>query len=132
DPSPEVVRIERRVATGWDGIESAPTASATRDPDDADSPFDVPLPSSLAHPMAFVGRAKELDALASELGRVQTSGLRGVFLDGESGIGKTSLTSPFDPGLVSSASATVVYGRCDQGGVSLQPFRSVLAACVAP
>ena len=32
DPSPEVIRIERRVATGWNGIESAATAIATKGP----------------------------------------------------------------------------------------------------
>ena len=66
----------------------------------------------------------------SELALVATSGLRCVMLGGEAGIGKTTLLAAFAEQLVSSASATVVYGRCDETGVSLQPFRSVLAACV--
>jgi DNA-binding SARP family transcriptional activator/tetratricopeptide (TPR) repeat protein len=124
EPSPDVVRIERRVATSWDGIDT-----------DADlpAPIDavtVPLPSALAHDVGFVGRAKELDALAEELARVRGSGLRGVVLRGEPGIGKTTLLAAFAQSAVSMADATVVYGRCDETGVPLQPFRSVLADCV--
>ncbi|MGZ6946304.1 MAG: BTAD domain-containing putative transcriptional regulator, partial [Acidimicrobiia bacterium] len=83
EPSADVVRIERRVATSWDGIDT-----------DADPPapidaVTVPLPSALAHEARFVGRANELDALAEELALVRGSGLRGVVLRGEPGIGKT-------------------------------------------
>ena len=46
EPSPEVVRIERRVATGWDGLETTPG-----DPSDlavvVDEPVALPLPSVL-------------------------------------------------------------------------------------
>ena len=91
DPSPDVVRIERRVATGWDGIESASTPSAVRETDDAAEVVDVPLASVLAHRIRLVGRAEELEALASELTLVPTSGLRCVVLGGEAGIGKTTL-----------------------------------------
>ena len=61
DPSPDVVRIERRVATGWDGVESAPSpcaTSATPETGDAKDHVDLPLPSALAHPTAFVGRCR--------------------------------------------------------------------------
>jgi DNA-binding SARP family transcriptional activator len=131
DPSPEVVRIERRIATGWDGVESvqdANTAPGFVDPDDR---FDVPLPSLLVRQIAFAGRVAELDMLASEVTLVETSGLRSVLVGGEPGIGKTTLLGAFAEHLAMAASATVVYGRCDEAGVSLQPFRSVLAACVA-
>jgi DNA-binding SARP family transcriptional activator/tetratricopeptide (TPR) repeat protein len=124
EPSPDVVRIERRVATSWDGIDT-----------DADPPgpidlVTVPLPSALAHEARFVGRVNELDALAEELARVRGSGSRGVVLRGEPGIGKTTLLAAFAQSVVSAADATVVYGRCDETGVPLQPFRSVLADCV--
>ena len=84
----------------------------------------------MAHDARFVGRANELDALAEELALVRGSGLRGVVLRGEPGIGKTTLLAAFAQSVVSTADATVVYGRCDETGVPLQPFRSVLADCV--
>ena len=124
EPSPDVVRIERRVATSWDGIDTDTDPPA---PIDA---VTVPLPSALAHEARFVGRANELDALAEELALVRGSGLRGVVLRGEPGIGKTTLLAAFAQSVVSTADATVVYGRCDETGVPLQPFRSVLADCV--
>jgi DNA-binding SARP family transcriptional activator len=130
DPSPDVVRIERRVATGWDGIESASTASAVRETDDAAEVVDVPLANVLAHRIQLVGRAEELEALASELELARTSGLRCVVLSGEAGIGKTTLLAAFAQASVSSARATVAYGRCDETGVPLQPLRRVLTACV--
>ncbi|MDQ1455768.1 MAG: hypothetical protein QOH28_1388 [Actinomycetota bacterium] len=130
DPSPEVVRIERRVATGWDGIESPSLASATPEPRESKHAVDIPLASALAHPSGFVGRFDEMEALASELTLVSTSGLRCVMVGGEAGIGKTALLAEFAQQLVSSGSATAAYGRCDETGASLQPFRSVLAACV--
>ncbi len=124
EPSPDVVRIERRVATSWDGVETDTDPPA---PIDA---VTVPLPSALAHQARFIGRAHELDALGEELARVRRSGLRGVVLRGEPGIGKTTLLAAFAQSVVSTAGATVVYGRCDETGVPLQPFRSVLADCV--
>ena len=130
DPSPDVVRIERRVATGWDGIESATIASATPEPRDTNDAVDIPLPGALVHQVGFVGRVSEMEALASELTLVPTSGLRCVMLSGEAGIGKTALLAAFAENLVSSGSATVAYGRCDETGASLQPFRSIIAACV--
>src|SRR6202041_572577 len=42
EPSPEVVRIERRVATGWDGVGAATATDETR------SAGHFPLPGSLA------------------------------------------------------------------------------------
>jgi DNA-binding SARP family transcriptional activator len=130
DPSPDVVRIERRVATGWDGIESAAAVSAVPQADHGNEAVDIPLPSLLAHDVRFIGRVEELEALAGELTLVRTSQLRCVVLRGEAGIGKTTLLAAFAREVLSSASATVVYGRCDETGVSMQPFRSVLAACV--
>jgi DNA-binding SARP family transcriptional activator/tetratricopeptide (TPR) repeat protein len=133
DPSPDVVRIERRVATGWDGVESAPspaTTSATPDTGDANDRVDLPLPSALARAATFVGRADELETLGRELELVTASSLRCVMLAGEAGIGKTALLAAFAGQLAASGDATVVYGRCDETGASLQPFRSVLAVCV--
>jgi DNA-binding SARP family transcriptional activator len=77
DPSPDVVRIERRVATGWDGIESVADRSGERGTVDANNVVEVPLPDSLATADPFVGRVEELHALANELA-LAASGLRCV------------------------------------------------------
>jgi DNA-binding SARP family transcriptional activator len=124
EPSPEVVRIERRVATGWNGVDTAPEASAPV------GAVDIPLPASLAHRVAFVGRLTEHEVLRSELALVGESGLRCVVVGGEAGMGKTTLLAEFAHSVTSSAMATVLYGRCDETGVPLEPFRSVLDACV--
>jgi predicted ATPase/DNA-binding SARP family transcriptional activator len=128
EPSPVVVRIERRVATGWDGIGAAVDAPLA----DGAAPDAVvfPLPSPLRHELRFVGRVDELAVLASELAAVSEAGLRGVVLGGEPGIGKTTLLAAFAQSVASSASASVVYGSCDESAVSLEPFRTVLSACV--
>jgi DNA-binding SARP family transcriptional activator len=129
EPSPEVVRIERRVATGWDGIGAevqAPPASGA----ERGVVVGFPLPSPLRHELRFVGRVDELAVLASELAAVSAAGLRGVVLAGEPGIGKTTLLAAFAQSVASSATATVLYGSCDQSAVPLQPFRTVLSACV--
>ena len=130
DPSPDVVRIERRVATGWDGVEPPPDRGAVPGNHDGGAIVDIPLPALLAHEQPFVGRAPELETLAHELTRAEAPGARGVVLTGEAGIGKTSLLGAFARSVVSSGQATVAYGQCDETGVSLQPFRSLLSACV--
>ena len=45
-------------------------------------------------------------------------------------MGKTTLLAEFANEVASSAKANVLYGRCDETGVPLQPFRSVLDTCV--
>ena len=125
EPSPDVVRIERRVATSWNGIDSDSDRDE-RAPIDA---ITIPLPSALAQDVRFIGRTDELHAFAGELALV-ASGSRAVVLRGEPGIGKTTLLAALAQTLTASGTATVVYGRCDETGVPLQPFRSVLAACV--
>jgi DNA-binding SARP family transcriptional activator/tetratricopeptide (TPR) repeat protein len=121
EPSPEVVRIERRVATGWNGVDAPFQTSA---------PVDIPLPANLAHRVAFVGRLTEHEVLRSQLALVGESGLRCVVVSGEAGIGKTTLLAEFAHSVTSSASANVLYGRCDETGVPLEPFRSLLDTCV--
>jgi len=124
EPSPDVARIERRVATGWDGTESGPGASG---PADA---VVIPLPAGMAQGISFVGRSGERKLLDSQLALAETSGLRCVVLGGESGIGKTTLLAEFARSVTSAARATVLYGRCDETGVPLEPFRTVLGSCV--
>ncbi len=129
DPSPEVVRIERRVATGWDGVDAGVPARSTR-PSHSAPDVAIPLPSMLARPIPFVGRAEHLAVLANELALAREPSLRCVVVNGEAGIGKTALLAAFARASVSSGAANVVYGRCDETGVPLQPFRAVVAVCV--
>jgi DNA-binding SARP family transcriptional activator/tetratricopeptide (TPR) repeat protein len=124
EPSPEVVRIERRVATGWSGVDIAPEVSAPV------GTVDIPLSANLAHRIAFVGRLTEHEVLKSQLALVGDSGLRCVVVAGEAGMGKTTLLAEFAHFVTSSATATVLYGRCDETGSLLEPFRSLLDACV--
>jgi DNA-binding SARP family transcriptional activator len=121
EPSPEVVRTERRVATGWDGAESGPNQATRTDA------VIVPLPPELAHRGDFIGRVAERDVLGTELAAT-VSGLRCVILGGEAGIGKTTLLAEFARTAMSTA--TVLYGRCDETGVPLEPFRTVIGSCV--
>src|SRR4051794_12165463 len=123
EPSPDVVRIERRVATGWNGVETDSAATRARRTAAGNDVIAVPYPSALAPAARFVGRVAELDLLTRELASVPKSGLRSVVLDGDAGIGKTTLLAAFAQWVVASGVATVVYGRCDETGVSLQPFR---------
>jgi len=122
EPSPEVARIEGRVATGWNGVDDdghgAPPGA-----------LDIPLPALTSVPGAFVGRSAELEVLGSELAAAEGSGLRTVVVGGEAGMGKTTLLSQFAAS-ASTGGATVLYGRCDQTGVPLEPFRSLLDRCV--
>jgi DNA-binding SARP family transcriptional activator len=124
EPSPEVVRIERRVATGWNGVSAAPEETTPM------RATDIPLPANLAHRVAFVGRSTEHEVLRSQLALVGESGLRCVVVGGEAGMGKTTLLAEFAHSVTSSATATVLYGRCIETGVPLEPFRSVLDTCV--
>jgi tetratricopeptide (TPR) repeat protein len=123
EPSADVVRIERRVATGWDGVvrASGPQASA--------GTLDLPPPRLLA-PARFVGRIAELDALAEELAVVSAQKLRGLVITGEPGIGKTSLLAAFADSVAKASAATVLFGRCEESGVPLEPFGTVLRLCV--
>jgi DNA-binding SARP family transcriptional activator/tetratricopeptide (TPR) repeat protein len=123
EPSPEVVRIERRVATGWDGVSSASVTNETR------GAGRIPLPGSLTRNDPFVGRTSERGVLRTELASVATTGLRSVVVTGESGMGKTMLLAD----LARSAErtdVTVLYGASDETGVSLEPFRTILSTCV--
>jgi DNA-binding SARP family transcriptional activator/tetratricopeptide (TPR) repeat protein len=124
EPSPEVVRTERRVATGWNGVD------ADRELSTPMAAMDIPLPANLAHRVAFVGRATEQEVLRTQLALVGESGLRCVVVGGEAGMGKTTLLAEFANAVTSSAMASVLYGRCDETGVPLEPFRSVLDSCV--
>jgi DNA-binding SARP family transcriptional activator len=117
EPSPEVVRTERRVATGWNGVD------ADRELSTPVAAMDIPLSANLAHRVAFVGRSTEQEVLRTQLALVGESGLRCVVVGGEAGMGKTTLLAEFANSVTSAAVATVLYGRCDETGVPLEPLR---------
>jgi DNA-binding SARP family transcriptional activator len=124
EPSALVRSIERRVAAGESGdddeTERAPTPAAT---------FAIPLPGVIARGAPLIGRRREVAWLESELVQARTGTLRVVLLSGEAGAGKTTLLSTLARDHHSGA--TVLYGRCDEGGaVPLQPFRDVVGVVV--
>ncbi len=82
EPSTDVVRIERRVATGWDGIDehrAPPSTGAGRRSSDGGvgRRFATPRPPELPATGTFVGRHDELRQLCDALDRVATGGPRG-------------------------------------------------------
>ena len=79
----------------------------------------------------MVGRARELELLAAEAAQAGGSGLRAVIVEGEGGIGKTTMLGAFARAVRDEGSAVVVYGRCQDGpAVPLEPFRSLVGHLV--
>ena len=102
------------MATGWNGVDTPSAAWA------AVSPVDIPLPANLAHRVASRPPLRH-EVLRSQLALVEESGLRCVVVGGEAGMGKTTLLAEFAHAVTSSATATVLYGRCNQTGAPLNP-----------
>ena len=75
----------------------------------------------------MIGRGRELARLASDLALVSGTGSRIVILEGEAGIGKTTLLGGFARAVRDRGSAAVLYGSCQAGpAVPSEPFRSLL------
>ena len=127
EPSAEVRRLDRRVASGWDGVgatagEDAGSSGGARRPARW-----LPLTGELARGPGLIGRGRELARLVSDLALVSGSGCRTVILEGEAGIGKTTLLGGFARAVRDSGSAAVLYGSCPGGpAVPSEPFRSLL------
>ena len=112
EPTLALQQIERRVATGWDGLDSAP--------------FHGKGTVSGGDGLPLFGRDSEMATLR-RLGAVANTRSRTCFavIVGNAGIGKTTLLRAFAAEL--DASTLVVSGRCDEAmSVPLQPFRSVV------
>ncbi len=124
EPSPEVVRTERRVATGWNGVDAD---RGSRDAERSDGHSAAGQPGTPGHVRRPLRRAGGTPGAAGAGG---SAGLRCVMVSGEAGMGKTTLLAEFAESVASSGTATVLYGRCDETGVPLEPFRSVLDTCV--
>ena len=136
EPSAEVGRIQRRIAAGWDGIEEQGQPARSGSPQPA-GPSSwrgngwLPLQAELARGPALVGRARELELLAAEAAQVGGSGSRTVIVEGEAGIGKTTVLGAFARTVRDEGAAAVLYGRCQDGpAVPLEPFRSLIGHLV--
>ena len=136
EPSAGVRDIQRRIAAGWDGIEEQGQPARSGSPQPA-GPSSwrgngwLPLQAELARGPALVGRARELELLAAEAAQVGGSGSRTVIVEGEAGIGKTTMLGAFARAVRDEGAAAVLYGRCQDGpAVPLEPFRSLIGHLV--
>ena len=127
EPSAEVRHLDRRVASGWDGVGAAAREDSGASRGARHPARWLPLSAELACGPRLIGRGRELARLVSDLALVGGTGARVVILEGEAGIGKTSLLGGFARAVRDSGSALVLYGSC-QGGPAepLEPFRSLL------
>src|SRR5260370_1254321 len=91
EPSAEVRPLGRRVASGWDGMETTAGEDAGSSGDARRPARWLPLTGELARAPRLIGRGRELARLASDLALVSGTGSRTVILEGEAGIGKTTL-----------------------------------------
>ena len=98
-------RLDCRVASGWDGVE----ATAGQDAGSPGTPGDparwLPLTGELARGPGLIRRGRELARLASDLALVSGTGFRTVILEGEAGIGMTTLLGGFARAVRDSGSA---------------------------
>ena len=124
EPSAEVGRIQQRIAAGWDGTEETPPPSSRGNDW-------LPLQAELVRGPAVIGRAREVELLAAETALAGASGARTVIVEGEAGIGKTTVLGAFARAVRDEGSAAVLYGRCQDGpAVPLEPFRSLIGHVV--
>jgi DNA-binding SARP family transcriptional activator len=130
EPSAGVRDIQRRIAAGWDGIEEQESPQLVGPPSWRGNGW-LPLQSELAWGPAMVGRARELELLAAEAAQVGGSGSRTVIVEGEAGIGKTTMLGAFARAVRDAGAAAVLYGRCQDGpAVPLEPFRLLIGHLV--
>jgi DNA-binding SARP family transcriptional activator len=117
EPSPEVRRIEQRVAAGWDG--RAVAIGAARE---------VPRSLASARGGPFVGRDELLADLLAGWRGDQWSGL---VLAGEPGVGTTRLLAELAHAMHADG-ATVAVGRCDEDAVlSYRPWAEAITPLLA-
>src|SRR3984957_8619550 len=130
EPSAGVRDIQRRIAAGWDGIEEQGSPQLVRPPSWRGNGW-LPLQSELAWGPAMVGRARELELLATEAAQVGGSGSRTVIVEGEAGGGEAAMLGAFAGAVRDAGAAAVLYGRCQDGpAVPLEPFRSLIGHLV--
>jgi predicted ATPase len=124
EPSAEVDRIQQRITAGWAGTEETPPPSSRGNDW-------LPLQAELVRGPVVIGRAREVELLAAETVLAGASGARTVIVEGEAGIGKTTVLGAFARAVRDKGSAAVLYGRCQDGpAVPLEPFRSLIGHVV--
>lgn len=136
DPSPELSELERAVLRHDPALGIPPGAEESERPLAAPppaTPRGVPLPSRLeALPATgFVGRQTELRRFAGLFENVAAgAGPRVVLIQGEPGVGKTTLVAEFAR-VAHPGGAIVLYGRCEEGlAIPYQPFVEALGQYV--
>jgi len=130
EPSAHVRSIERRVAAGAHDLGGGSSATVrNRDHPSPRPMVEIPLAGAMEYGAQLVGRSRQLALLESDLAAVRHGSLRVVRLSGDAGIGKTTLLAAFAH-LCRDSSAPVLYGRCDETSVPLQPFRSIVRTLV--
>lgn len=128
EPSDELQRIDRRVAAGWNGIE--PDAEGPRQAVVPPRPDRV-VSAALMATDRLVGRRNELAVLGEAASQTEQAGLQLVLVEGEAGIGKTSLVGSFVRDHCDPSQWHIVYSRCDEYiGEPFQPFRGLLSQLV--
>ncbi|HKP20563.1 MAG TPA: AAA family ATPase, partial [Thermoleophilaceae bacterium] len=128
-PSPELRTLHEQVLAAAD--QAAPEVPAPR-PGRTEAPAPTELQPALARAedRPFVGRDAALGTLRDELAESASGDRRFVFVAGEPGIGKTSLSAAFARE-ARDAGAIVLYGRSDEETlVPYQPFVDMVAHLV--
>lgn len=126
DPTESLRRIEQRVASGWNGVDDA---EGTAEPQRASAAR--ALPAGLVSGRRIVGRLGELDVLADAARDARSGQPLVVLVEGEAGIGKTSLIASFVSDLGDTSGWQVAYGRCSAFiGEPFQPFRDLVGQLV--
>ncbi len=139
DPMPELVALADRVLVQDPELAAppaepaaappAPTAPARPAPDLA-SVIAAPLPraATVGHGRELIGRGEELARLDDALGALRDGDARVVLIEGEAGVGKTSLVSAA-VGDVHAVGGIVLWGRCSaEHLVAYQPVLDAVRA----
>ena len=129
EPSAHVRSIERRVAAGWHELGRSSSGTARRAVEVTPSRVEIPLPGALDLRTTIVGRAAQLALLEADFAAARRGSIRVARISGDAGIGKTTLLAAFAHAC-RDTSASVLYGRCDETSVPLQPFRSLVRTLV--
>jgi DNA-binding SARP family transcriptional activator len=130
DPNPELARLEAEIlrhdpSLAWRGCAPPPAGQPG-----LSAPTPLPPPLRWDQPSPVVGRASELDRLATAWKEACSGQPRLVLVAGEPGVGKTRLAIEAAR-QVHDDGATVLFGRCDEGlGVPYQPFVEALSTYV--
>lgn len=127
-PSPELRALHEQVLTAAD--QAAPEVPAPSAGREAPAPAALQPALARAEERPFVGRDAALATLRDELAESTGGDRRFVFVAGEPGIGKTSLSAAFGRE-ARDAGAIVLYGRSDEETlVPYQPFVDMVAHLV--